>query len=116
MKFTSGTMLVAAFFCFMALQGVGKYVDSIPYSPPHIKSPPYLWNGGCQKKLYDKNQISCDCENNKYKESPFYMMKYGINEQRMDGMYRIGNDLVIMTSDFSRICFAKNKYSNIYHQ
>ena len=116
MKFTSGTMICIVIFGFLLLEGAQKYIDSFPYSPPHIKAPPYVWHGGCQKNLYAKNSLSCDCESIKYKISPWSMIKYGINEQRMDGMFRIGNDLVVMTSDFSGVCRQKNIYRNTFYQ
>ena len=98
------------------LGGVSKYLASLPYSPPHIRSAPYVWGGSCRKDQYDKGVLSCDCVNDQYKVSSWNMTKYGINPQRSEGLYRVGNDLVEVTKDFSSQCSAKNIYRNVFFE
>lgn len=99
---------------FLALAQM--YVNSIKFSLPHIKADPYIWAGSCQKNLYESNSLSCDCLNIRYKVSSWSMIRYGIHAQRSEGLYRIGNDLVEITKDFSGKCSIKNNYRNAFYQ
>jgi hypothetical protein len=101
---------------FIVLAGVSKHVNNIPYSQPHIEAAAYVWENNCKKDQYLEGVISCDCENDACKLSSWKMRKYGINPQRSEGLYGIGNDLVELSDDYSGKCSAKNTYRNSFYQ
>jgi hypothetical protein len=101
---------------FIILAGISKYIDDIPFSPPHIEAPAYVWAESCEEARYRQGALDCACEREVYKVSSWRMLKFGINPQRSDGLYRIGNDLLEIAQDTTGICTRKHIYRSSFYQ